>query len=369
MIETLLFGILCFLAIVYVGVALYAFYGLTNLTPSLTDTVHSFSIIVAARNEERTIAPLLHSLIALDYPKEHYEIIIVNDRSTDATADIVTDISAHAENITLISLTENNSDLPNKKHALSVGIRHARYPILAFTDADCIVPPTWLKRLSEQFSDDVGLVAGYSPYLFHESKHWFHSFLRYEELKGTIFAAAAVGLNSPYMCTGRNLAYRKIVFEQVGGFEKIKHSISGDDDLFLQLVHKTTHWKIRYMTSPSSYVHTQPPIHVRSFVNQRIRHISASKYYPTTIKVLFGCAHLLLLGSLILLLSIPLYALILLLVRMNVDALLIAKGKDLFNEEFSVGEFFRNELLLMFYTLVIGPLGLVKKFEWKGAVS
>lgn len=369
MIETIVLGILFSLTIIYVGAALYAFRGLTTLTSTLTDTMHSFSIIVAARNEERNIASLLHSLMNLEYPKERYEIIIVNDRSTDATAEIVTNSAAQADNITLISPTENNSDMPNKKHALGIGIRHAHNPILAFTDADCVVPATWLKRLSEQFTDDVGLVAGYSPYMFGEPKRWFNSFLRYDELKSTIFAAAAVGCNHAYMCTGRNVAYRKTVYEQVGGFEKIKHSISGDDDLFLQLVQQTTQWKIRYMTQPSSYVYTQPPTNLRSFINQRIRHISASKYYPLNIKALFGSAHLLLIVTLLSLLSMPLYGLIAVLVRINVDALLVAKAKELFNEEFSVVEFFRNELLLISYTLLIGPFGLVKKFEWKGTVS
>lgn len=366
MIETLLLWLILFLTALYVLIRFKMWKGLNRLNNPFSDSMHTFSIIVAARNEEKNILPLLNSLSALNYPVDKFEVIIVNDRSTDATQNILESFIKNHANIFLITIKENLSPMPHKKNALRAGIEKAKNEILAFTDADCIVPKEWLLKLNEQFTDTVGVVAGYSPYIVKKPLSWFYSFLRYEELKGTLNAAAGIGLQNAFMCTGRNLAYRKAVYDEVGGFETIQHSISGDDDLFIQRVQQMTPWEIRYMTSPQSYVMTEPPKNFRSFVNQRIRHISASKYYAMKVKLMFAWSHLLLVSIVVSFFFLPLYALIFLLIRFNIDALFVSKAKELFFEEFSVFEFLWNEVLLIFYTLFIGPLGLIKKFEWKG---
>lgn len=368
MIEMIFFWMLIVLALIYANIHLFAWRGLNNLVHPKSEKLHSFSIIVAARNEEKNITQLLSSLLDLDYPKEKFEIIIVNDRSTDSTKEKAEN-SAYNKNVKIITITENNSDMPHKKNALRTGINKAQFDILAFTDADCIVEKDWLKQLASQFTDDVGVVAGYSPFSFDARKSMFNSFLRYEELQGSLSAAAGIGLNNTYMCTGRNFAYRKKVYDEVGGFEKIKHSISGDDDLFIQLVHRETAWKMRYMTSPDSYVKTKPPLTLKELINQRTRHISASKYYTPRMKAIFGLSHIFLIAILVEFFISPFWALLFLLVRMNLHAFIIARGKELLNEEFSVVEFFRNEILLILYTILIGPLGLLKKFDWKGATA
>jgi cellulose synthase/poly-beta-1,6-N-acetylglucosamine synthase-like glycosyltransferase len=300
----------------------------------------------------------------LEYPKGHYEIIVVNDRSTDATPEILERYAHRIDSLRILTITDNPTDMPHKKNALRTAIASARNEFLAFTDADCIVPRDWLRNLSEQFTDRVGVVAGYSPYRF-ERRHWCHSFLRYEEYKNSLLAAAAIGLGKGYMCTGRNFAYRKRVFDEVGGFEKIKQSISGDDDLFLQLVRRTTSWEVRYMVSPGSVVETRPPESFRQFIHQRTRHISASKYYARDTIAAYGIAHLFLLLIVVMFFFNPVMGLIFLLLRLNLDAIFIAHGNELMTEKFGIVSFIANETALMIYTVLIGPLGYVKKFNWK----
>ena len=365
MIESILMEILVLLVVAYACIYFFVWRGLKAIHHPLIDKQHSFSIIVAARNEETTIDSLLTSLVNQQYPQEKFEIILANDRSTDATQSIAEKYAS----VKIVPIAENNSDMPNKKNALRQAIAVAKNEILAFTDSDCIVPPTWLAEISKHFTDDVGVVAGYSPNKFTVKKPIFNTFLRYEELKNSLWAAAGVGLHQAYMCTGRNLAYRKKVFEEVGGYEKIKHSISGDDDLFIQLVQQETDWNIRYITSPQSYVYTHPPQSFSQFVNQRVRHISASRYYPLKMKIVFGIYHLFTLSILAAFFFIPLPALILLMAKFNIDALMVAKGKEIFFEEFSVMEFYGSELLFILYSFGIGPLGIVKDFNWKGAQS
>ena len=367
MIESILMEILILLCFAYACIYFFVWRGLKAIHHPLTEKQHSFSIIVAARNEERTIDALLASLVNQQYPQEKFEIIFANDRSTDETQSIAEKYSEKYSSVKIVSITENNTDMPNKKNALRQAIASAKNEILAFTDADCIVPPTWLAEISKHFTDDVGVVAGYSPNKFAAEKPVFNTFLRYEELKNSLWAAAGIGLNQAYMCTGRNFAYRKTVYTEVGGYEKIKHSISGDDDLFIQLVQREADWSVRYMTSLHSHVYTYPPQSFSQFVNQRIRHISASRYYPIKMKIVFSIYHLFTISTLVALFFIPLSALIFLMVKFNFDALMIAKGKEIFSEEFSVIEFYRSELLFILYSFGIGPLGIVKNFTWKGA--
>jgi len=320
------------------------------------------SIIIAARNEENSIGKLLESLACQEYPSDKFEIIVVNDRSTDSTATIIGSFVKQHSNVRLINIDSNNSDMPNKKNALRIGITQSSFDILGFTDADCVVPKQWLTEISKQYIDDVGVVAGYSPYNNEET----NSFLRYEEYKNSLYAASAIELHNAYMCTGRNFSYRKSVYNEVGGFEEIKNSMSGDDDLFLQLVQKKTNWKIRYMIVSDSYVLTIPPKSFSQFVNQRTRHVSASNYYPLQIKLAYSSVHLFHLCIALGFFFTPFFSLIALVVKFNIDALFITKGKYFFTEVFSLLEFIIDEILLVLYSFFIAPLGFVRKFDWKG---
>jgi cellulose synthase/poly-beta-1,6-N-acetylglucosamine synthase-like glycosyltransferase len=366
MIEHILFWILTVLCASYTVLHAFLWSGLNRLSyPKYSETVQRISVIIAARNEGPRISALLDSILQLEYPADCFEIILVNDRSDDTTGSIARSYQQRLANLRVIDILENTSDMPNKKNALRTAIALAQYDILAFTDADCTVPPQWLTHISEAFSPETGVVAGYSPYRSGEAG----SFLRYEELKNSVIAAAAVGAGVPFLCTGRNVAYRKEVYQQVGGFDKIKHSISGDDDLFLQLVHRETRWTIRYMTAPQSGVATMAPSSLSQFVHQRTRHVSASSHYPLSVQCGYGVVHLFHLSLFVGMFLLPLTSVIALTVKFNVDGALAARGMKLFEEQISAAEFFINELLLVLYSFAVAPLGFIRTFSWKGASS
>lgn len=362
MIEQFTFWILSFFGSLYIILHWMLWNGSKRLfRPNHQGPLHALSVIVAARNEEKNIGSLLDSLTSLQYPTEKFEIIIVNDRSTDSTADVVESFRKTNSQIRLITIETNTSEMPHKKNALRAGITEAKFEILVFTDADCVVGKEWLRSISDAFTEETGVVAGYSPYHAGSSS----AFLRYEENKNSLTAAFAVGSGHAYMCTGRNFAYRKKVYKEVNGFERIKQSISGDDDLFLQVVQRVTEWKIRYMTAAESFVRTIPPDSFRQFVNQRTRHVSASSYYPRTIQTGYGIMHLFHLAIITALFISPFYGLVALMVKLNVDGAFIAYGKKIFGEEFTLSDFVRSELLLVLYTFLIAPLGLIRTFDWK----
>ncbi len=366
MIEVVFLGLLLILFLLYAGLHLFLLRGLSrSVAPDPSGPLQGISIIIAARNEEQTIGPMLESLERLDYPADQFEVIVINDRSNDGTSEVITRFLPRIRTLSCIDIQENNTDMPHKKHALQSGIAKARFGILAFTDADCIVPPQWLREIDKHFSDTTGMVAGYSPYL----GGGLNTYIQYEEFKNTVIAAAAAEAGSPYMCTGRNLAYRKELFSEVGGFEAIKHSVSGDDDLFMQLVHRTTRWKIRYMTTPESAVRTLPPTSFRQFIHQRTRHISASRYYPRSVQFAYTSVHLMHLSLAAGLFIDPFLSIVFYCLKLNIDALLIVRGMKVFRIDVPIVSFIHNEFLLILYSFVIGPLGYLKDYRWKESRS
>ena len=343
----------------------YVWNGMNGPQEQNSEEEQSFSIIIAARNEELHLPRCLASIGHIKYPASKFETIVVDDRSTDATAAIVRKAAQQHSTISLVTIESNASDMPHKKNALAAGIQAAHFPILVFTDADCIVPPEWLQNISREYSDTVGAVAGYSPSDLEHTSFLARMFLHYEELKNSIIAYSGVRRKRAFMCTGRNFSYRRNVYDELGGFEKIKHSVSGDDDLFLQLIQKETRWEIRYIPSLRSAVITSPPASLQQFVRQRIRHISASKFYSPGIQLFFSISHVLTIILLVGFFVAPLPMLILFLAKINIDGLIVAKGTPLFEEKVSIIEFFIGEILIPIYHLIIGPLGLFVPFGWK----
>lgn len=365
---------LLFYVLVHAGLVL----GLLRCTYPRNQARPFVSIVVAARNEEAAIGKLLDQLVRQDYPA--YEVIIVDDRSIDKTAAIVESFRRSHSNLSLVTIKDNCSDLPPKKNALTEGIKASKGDIQCFTDADCVPPSNWILELVSAFDESVGFVAGYSPYDRHllreqeNSSFWrniFYSFIAYEEFRGATWSAGAIGMNLAWLCTGRSIAYRKKVFEDVRGFEQIKMSISGDDDLFVQLVRRQTSWKIRYTCEPGSFVRTAPPESFSKFIEQRTRHFSAGKYFSLPMKGFFFAYHLSNLLFLLALCSslfsdaflpIGLGAFV---VKLLADGILALVAGARLRQGRLASHFPLMEILYILYNTFIGPLGFLKSFQWK----
>jgi cellulose synthase/poly-beta-1,6-N-acetylglucosamine synthase-like glycosyltransferase len=270
----ILIYILAILTILYCSVLLRILTGLARVPAPKSSEQPTVSVVVAARNEENNI--------------DDYEIIIVDDNSEDRTVDKVSQFQSSSPHRLLLLQTKNRAKVVSpKKNALHLGIKNAVGEIILLTDADCQPPPKWISGTVAYFEPTVGLVVGFSPYELPALDSLWASFLALDSLSLGAVAAGTSGFGSPATCNGRNLAYRKCVFEQVGGFEKIKQFVSGDDDLFLKLVVRNTHWQTRFAYSADLAVPTKVLNSWRQFVHQRLRHASKGFYYePRQIAVL-----------------------------------------------------------------------------------
>jgi len=263
------------------------------------------TVIVAARDEEANLPALLDALERQTLAPA--AVVVADDGSTDGTAALIETRAAAwsasgGPTLRLVRIPEGAAEaagLPRKKHALTRAVEAAPAGRLAFTDADCRPPPTWLETLARHAApngeEEGAVLVGYGPY--PKRPGWLNAFVRYETLVTAHQAASAVGLGWPFLAVGRNLSYPKALFERVGGFAHSAASLSGDDDLFVQEVARTAAAPVRYVLDPAGFVPSTPPATLGAWLRQKRRHASAGRHYRRAVQVhlvLFHWTHLVL---------------------------------------------------------------------------
>lgn len=273
--------LIVYITIINVIVFLALFLKRLNQKTPIKSKDNFISVVIPFRNENNNLETLIEILKNQNYPPDKFEVILVDDYSEDDSFNLTKRLTSDQSNFKVIKNRYN----PGKKNALQTGIEEAQFDILLFTDADCIPKPDWIKSISNQFDDNTDIVYGYSPFLAEKS--FINYLCRYENLFTSTLMTAFDNSGYPYMSFGRNLSYRKSLFERVQGFQKIQKSLSGDDDLFFQLAIKNNA-RVKLNYDPESVVFTRCESYVNKYFNQKSRHISASKFYPIELKIVLG---------------------------------------------------------------------------------
>jgi cellulose synthase/poly-beta-1,6-N-acetylglucosamine synthase-like glycosyltransferase len=227
------------------------------------------SVIIPARNEEENIEQCIRSVALNNYPQSRYEIIIVNDRSTDKTGEILTTLESKYDNLRVITVAGESRypNLKGKPGALQTGFDGASGEILLMTDADCTVSQSWISRMVARYSDPkVGLVASFTDVA---SNKMFEKFQAIEWLYMHTMARGGIGLRQSLGCFGNNLSIRRHVLDEIGGYSKIRFSVT-EDLALLQEVERSGYC-IGYIRSEESLVTTKPCTKVKEYISQRHR--------------------------------------------------------------------------------------------------
>ncbi|MBN1782967.1 glycosyltransferase [bacterium] len=268
------------LALTYAMILVFLRTGVKRLRPGKSKDIPFVSVVVAARDEEENIRACISALQRQTYPGQAYEIIISDDRSSDGTAAIVQEMAKADNRIRLVRIRDEQVGMAPKKRALKQGIDSAKGEILLFTDADCVAEPGWISGMMRHFDTDTGLVAGYGPLTRYRSASFFEKLTALDALALAGVAAGTFGLGFPLTCSGRSLAYRRSLYDDISGFSRIAGFVSGDDDLLLHMARGRTGWKMRYCAEPGAFTETAPPHSLRQFAAQRTRHASKGFHYP-----------------------------------------------------------------------------------------
>lgn len=325
------------------------------------------SVIIPARDEEENIGKLLSALMSQTYPAHLFEIIVVDDGSTDSTASIATQYNR----VKLLRLKEENINA-HKKKAIEEGIAASTHNVIVTTDADCLPGQNWLSEIAAfKKQTDAVMIAGPVAYADEGSLFQVFQSLDFMTLQGITGASLHKKMHG--MGNGANLVYEKKVFYEVNGFAGIDTIASGDDMLLIQKIINKYPGKVQYLKSTEAVVVTQPSKTVKEFLNQRIRWASKALHYKnSTIILILTLAYLFNLLFPVLFIA-GLWdhrywwaMVVLLMLKSLAEYLFIKPVSFFFRKQKLLKYFFLLQPLHILYTLFSGFLGQFGKYEWKG---
>ena len=361
--------ILAFLASIYVAGVLWFASGIGRQISTTTEEPF-VSVVITARDEAAQLESCVATLLNQSYPSSQFEIVLIDDGSTDATARIVTDLCVRYQQIRFLRAEAGGS----KKQALEIGIRACSGSIVLTTDAHCLVPESWVADLVSCFVEDVGMVIGYSETAGVGSDlGWLQGWEAVDFLCLMGSAAGSAGHGRALGASGQSLAFRKSAFEEVGGYERVKHRVSGDDVLLLHLIRRHTKWRAVFNDAAAPVIH--PAVSTwKSFSSKRARWASNAPYQlmlnPTFFIYLLNsfalsCAVV----ALPLLVGIDVvnwrWAVGIFLLKTLAEAVLFTRAAEQFRRQ-DLRRFFPWwAVILPLYTVYVGMLGILGRFRWK----
>ncbi len=329
----------------------------------------SFSILLPFRNEKDQIEKCILSIINQNYSKAHFELIPINDWSTDNSPSIAEDLSGYFI----------NASGKGKKRALETGINHAQHPWIITVDADCVFPRNWLSTLNSFINSTKSDVV-IAPVEI-ELNDSFISRFQVLDFAATM-ALTRAGIQSKwfYLCNGANFIYKKSLFEKVKGYNGNYHVKSGDDVFLLKKFKSLEGISINHIGHKDAMCRTSYVKTVGGFLKQRKRWATKTKAYANS--TLFIIQGILFTNALFFLLTIIVgicnitytlgqYFLLLAIVRIIIDLFFLKKTTALYaSQSVKASRFITLNIAYSAYIIYMGFLAIFpSKTTWKGRTS
>ena len=353
----------------YTAMIFYAISGWNKLQIEAdTSPTLSISILIAARNESSNILAVLEDLSTQNYPKELFEVIVIDDYSDDDTLALAKGRLAEMMNLTVL---ENKAG-EGKKSAIAEGISRAKFPIIATIDDDCSVFTEWLQSMASHWKSNTKMLLG--PVVLAPAEGVFQTIQSMEMMAIMGLTGGFASQGKPIMANGANLWFDKSAFNEVGGFSK-QQNPSGDDVFTMLKINDKWPQSVGFVKDFRAIVQTTPQPTFSAFWQQRKRWLSKKGEYSnwmvkaTALTSYFANV----IGLLALLISIAMLGtfvsdtlLWILLVKTVVDLYIIRRTRNDLNPICGVGSIIPAELFMLFYVPILGIFGRVKNYTWKG---
>ncbi len=367
------------LSLFFIGLLAFYFVFIRNVRIGLTklgyyktqaELDEFVSIIIPFRNESSKILDSLKSIELQNYPIDKYEVIYIDDFSDDDSFEKLKNAITDS-NISVFSMQESNIEKAHKKQAIGFGISKAKGEIILFTDADCTSSPEWIRTMVIGFEKQTALISG--PVAFAESDNLFGR-LQALEFAGLILTGAGlIGNKTPMIASSANLAFRKSVFDEVGGYKDLMNLSSGDDELLMQKIAYKTNYDVKFCLAREALVITDANKSVEEFNQQRKRWASKGLFYENkAIIIQLLLIFLFFIGLIVeLILGVFLdskFLIILagsLFVKMFVEYSVLEKGVGVIIKKISFPLFLLAEVLHIPYIIYSAISGALGNFTWK----
>lgn len=241
------------------------------------------SVVICAKNESENLKRYLPSILEQDYPQ--FEVIVVNDGSTDESDDILTRMEEEYPHLYHTFTPETARYISRKKLSLTIGIKASKYDWLVFTEANCRPSsPDWLKLMARNFTSSTDVVLGYSGY--ESAKGWLQQETTFDSFFNAMRYLSFALLNKPFMGIGRNMAYRKELFFKNKGFSAHLNLQKGDDDLFINKI--ATRSNTRVETDKKASILIRSMEYAKDWTEEKVSYVVTSHYFKGIQKYLLG---------------------------------------------------------------------------------
>lgn len=329
-----------------------------------------FTVVVPFRNEAEHLPFLLKSIAELNYPKDKFEILFVDDESNDDSVKLIEKFLKKFKNGSKIIQNIRQTNAP-KKDAIVTAIKQAKYEWIITTDADCILPKYWLDTF-DCFVQSHNVKCIVAPVTYTNADSFFKRFqaLDFLSLQGTTIGG--FGIKKPFLCNGANLAYTVSLFKAVNGFEGNTHIGSGDDVFLLEKAIKKDPKQVDYLKNLNATVSTFPEPNLKQLLSQRMRWAAKTSNYSNLFGKFTGISVLFMNALVICLLMITAVGIVLpkvllftFLIKFGLDFLLLFKTTRFFGQEEYLLSYFFASLLYPFFSVFVAFASLFKGYEWK----
>jgi cellulose synthase/poly-beta-1,6-N-acetylglucosamine synthase-like glycosyltransferase len=348
---------------------------LKRFVRSMDRPVTKVSVIIPARDEEGTIGDCLRDLERQDYPKYLFEVVVVNDHSTDQTVERVLEFarSHPTMKLSVIATGANGRDQAFKKHSIRAGIDATSGELVITTDADTRSASGWISAIADFYEHHrPEMILG--PVAFHEADSFFER-VQVLEFSG-LMAATAGSCNSgfPLLCNGANLAFtRKAWLEIADTASDLKYPSGDDLFLMMKIIKRYGADSIKYLFAKEAVVSTRAKKTPGEFFNQRLRWVSKSRGYTNpvimTVSIVTWLFNFLLLSTLVAgIFNLRLFLLFLFLtgIKMVIELPALWRIMNLTGGKKLLVLYPLVEVMDIVYVSLIGILGNVVGYEWKG---
>ncbi len=236
------------------------------------------SVVIAAKNEEENIVKPLQSLANQSFDKSDFEVIVIDDNSTDRTFEVVSDfIKGHCD----LRIRLFKADGSGKKQAISQALHLAENEVVMVTDADCELPGRWIENtVAFMTANELKMVLG--SVLLSPCNTFFEKIQVLEHLSLIASTAGSAAIGMPVMCNGANMAYDRKSALEVEKYRTDMDIASGDDVFLMeQFVKHSGSRSVRFLMDTEAIVKTQSMPDLKSFFRQRRRWVSKTKAYTS----------------------------------------------------------------------------------------
>lgn len=326
------------------------------------------SVVVVIRNEEANIQALLNDLQRQQFPARQFEIIVVDDHSTDASCTIVEKALVNSTVAVRLLRLEKET---GKKAGLKLGVHRARGGVVVVTDGDCRVPAGWLQVFASCFNgSEAKFVSG--PVTFLQGRSLFSKLqtIEFASLVGS--GAALLQAGFPGMCNAANMAFRKGAYLEVEAVRTDFQIPSGDDEFLLQAIYKKYPQQVFFLKSRKAVVETKAQESWKAFAQQRKRWAGKWRLHRKP-SVVFTALSLFLFYTVLLGLQLILWlkgewflffggALL----KFGLELLFLQAVIGLFGKKIPWLPFLFLQLIYPFYVLYFGIAVNFGSFSWKG---